>query len=427
MALRNALAGPSRLPQAVPKVQSRHRQSQPPIWTPIQKTWSRCFFTVPHPDLKAKGTRHVFIRTPEPIASVAHAYAISRAVEAYFGQSVVSLDLPHNHDSLRPERSMTLQLLRPVDIPKSFTMYTPNPIPSSEEQIMWGPSLEEVQGVLQKPASYVLAEDVSTQPANSLRFKVEPTMFPAPPAQHPPRMMTMGKERRKELAAKYRKEDEEIVAALRRFGGGFYGGFEGVTDNFTRVRPPRPAANEEILLPLPEQADSGLSSSQEDWTFNPSASPAPSIKAEYIDPRSPPKISLKPSSGFSLPMPPPRKASQAVSPKKARSSDITKKGEASNDDVQIADQKQLQERRKRHAIEEQLKLMAMSRDAALAEESHSTPESETSLDGQPIEMEQSSGEAEKTSETLAGEDKGPQAGDNGAERGWRKLITGKWF
>jgi hypothetical protein len=91
-----------------------------------------------------------------------------------------------------------------------------------------GPSLADMQAVLRSSGDSQNSQDGVESSSESLRFKVSESTIKR---LHPYNVKQLRDSRREDVV----KENQEIVKALQKFGGGFYGGFEGLAEKFEDV------------------------------------------------------------------------------------------------------------------------------------------------------------------------------------------------
>lgn len=183
-------------------------------------------------------TTEICVRTSRPLPSVLHAYAILREVESKYGR-VINFDVPRDPDSLQPTNIIFFSLLDPVELgtgSKRALHEIPAPVSEfGKNEIFGGPSLNDVQAVLTgKSGSGTASSPASSRhtskspkPQSVITFEVEKRMRHRARSEWDPT--------RKHITAAMIEEDEKIVAALERFGGGFFGGFEGVAEKHRAV------------------------------------------------------------------------------------------------------------------------------------------------------------------------------------------------
>ena len=187
---------------------------------------SRRSITIPHPDLSPeKGTTRLAVRTLSRIPSMIHAFAIVRAIESKFG-TVISIELPKDYDTLLPQSIILLTLLRPVQLPLPLLLEISPPNISRSSNHLGGPSLDDVRAALRFNQT---AHEQGTISETPLQFKVE-ELSRRSYVRPKKRVWRNPRRTGSEVA-----EDEEIVEALQKFGGGFFGGFEGLADKFKHL------------------------------------------------------------------------------------------------------------------------------------------------------------------------------------------------
>jgi len=249
MSFRSVLAGPSRLP--IPRF---------PVQI-VPAPSSQRHITIPHPDLdSSKGETRLAVRTISRIPSMIHAFAIVRAIEAKLG-SVISIEVRKDYDTLEPQSTLLLTLLRPVQLPTPLYLEIPQPAISKNSNFLGGPSLDDVQAALRSTQT---AADQGTINAEPLQFRVERLAR----RTDRPRRREYRNPRR---VGREVEEDEEIVEALQKFGGGFYGGFEGLAEKLKHL------ARKDERIAVLEEAPATLEEASENVEAElPTQSPVPS-------------------------------------------------------------------------------------------------------------------------------------------------------
>lgn len=189
---------------------------------------TRGLVQIPHPDLQSPNPTRFLIRTFDPIPSMAHTLAIVRAVEKKLGP-VLDIYVPKDADTLQPNRIMTVSTLRPVEWKDDIVMEIPSP--SVSNQRFGGVSLSDVTGAL---------EGKTEDKSRPLRVRIEV-------AKKAPREKR--EEVRRRAGGAERAEDDAIVRALEKFGGGFFGGMEGVAGKFGGLKVEK-VREEAVVVPL---------------------------------------------------------------------------------------------------------------------------------------------------------------------------------
>ncbi|WWD18764.1 hypothetical protein CI109_103219 [Kwoniella shandongensis] len=217
-----------------------------PLITPSLLTPTRRYLlTFPHPDLDpSKGSTKLVIKTFNNIPSILHAYAIIRAVESKLGASILDMYLPKDPDSFNPGPTIFLTTLRPVKLDKPLLLEIPPPTISSESNFLGGPSLRDLETILnpENGSSLSVTTELTRNPSGKkdeqpLQFRVE-VQKNVQSRREREMNGTISKNAKKNRRVKFRnegKEAAEIVKELRNFGGGFYGGFEGLADKFEKL------------------------------------------------------------------------------------------------------------------------------------------------------------------------------------------------
>ncbi|KAK8858872.1 hypothetical protein IAR55_003103 [Kwoniella newhampshirensis] len=221
---------------------SRLRPLLAPLLPSTLPSTRRYLLTFPHPDLDpSKGSTRLVIRTFNNIPSLLHAYAIIRAVEAKLGASVLDMHLPKDPDSLNPGPTIYLTTLRPVKLDSPLLLEIPSPAISSESNFLGGPSLHDVQAILNNEGAVPSAStELTRSPSGKkdelpLQFRVEVAKNQSQSRRGRERAGSASKHALKNKRKRHRadgKEAAEIVRELKNFGGGFYGGFEGLAEKF---------------------------------------------------------------------------------------------------------------------------------------------------------------------------------------------------
>jgi len=118
---------------------------------------------------------------------------------------------------------MLLTFQRPIDLKQPLILDVPFPELSAESNHLGGPSLEDLDKVL-------LGQ------GDGKNGKVmQVSMEVAKPGTFGYRIPTRNLNRTYKRTEKEVAEDDEILDALENFGGGFYGGFEGLLEQFGRT------------------------------------------------------------------------------------------------------------------------------------------------------------------------------------------------
>lgn len=266
------VAGPSRLPSVARLPQSAYAQQR----QQVQHTQIR-HITLPHPDLDpSKGATILYVKALHPFKSMVEAFAVVRAVEAQFG-SVLNVDLLKDPDSLLPTSSMHLTLLRPVQIQRPLMLEIPAPESSLRKARLGGPSLEDVREVLKSNPTASASDFVFPSPKSELSTSTlrsgwrrtdqvgntdggdatrahrkaqaaasdKATVTTKASIQFSvkvsdrngrPRPTSSIRRRSRASTADEREMDIEVVDSLKRFGGGFFGGFEGLAEDFEHLK-----------------------------------------------------------------------------------------------------------------------------------------------------------------------------------------------
>jgi len=191
--------------------------------------------TIPHPELDpSRGQTRLIVRTANRIPSMIHAFAILRAIEFRLGNNVISMEISKDLDTLQPQSRLFLTLLRPVQLSKPLLLEIPSPRISKSSNFLGGPSLEDVQAALRSTQSPIEREQGEGS-TGSTSTSEEPLQFRVEPFANIHKGSRRGSVRPQIRMGKEVEEDEEIVEALRQFGGGFYGGFTGLAERFRHL------------------------------------------------------------------------------------------------------------------------------------------------------------------------------------------------
>jgi len=173
---------------------------------------------------------------------MAHAFSMMRAVEQRLGP-VVSVDVPKDDDTLRPQNTIFITLLRPTKFEEPIVMEIPSPVLSRTSTFVGGIAFNDIDGVLHQHASSTEASRGAS--GQTLQFNVElRTTDPRP---------TRSTLKRVEPTLNEQKEDDEIVRALENFNGGWNGGFAGVADQFQALKIERPEPVVEVVEEVVEE------------------------------------------------------------------------------------------------------------------------------------------------------------------------------
>lgn len=180
--------------------------------------------TIPAPETVPKEgeTTTFVIRTDSTIDNPATALRLVRAVERELGP-VIRIDLPKDQDMKRGFKFMSVQTLRPAALPEALQGELP-PGRVDKDADTGGVSLADINAALgfQGDAS------ASTKATKRMNYTVNARDG-----------MRSRKNTAKPTHAE-RREDSELVSALRGFEG-FFGGFKGVADRFAELEIPAPA------------------------------------------------------------------------------------------------------------------------------------------------------------------------------------------
>ncbi|WVO14315.1 hypothetical protein L204_101947 [Cryptococcus depauperatus] len=188
----------------------------------------RAYVTFPHPDLDPqKGQTRFAIRVFNNIPSLLHAYTIIRAVELKMGVSVLHMRLPKQQDNLSLSPSIFIETLQPIQLDKPLLLEIPAPRISEGSNFLGGPSLSDVSAVLS--SSPTASSTVSTSPPGG---KNAPLQFTVEVQKGTGKESLRARIAKRAKPSQDRQNGVEVVQALQTFGGGFYGGFEGLAERF---------------------------------------------------------------------------------------------------------------------------------------------------------------------------------------------------
>lgn len=185
-------------------------------------------FPAPETVPKEGETNQFTVRADSVISNPATVLRLVRALEKELG-TVVRIDMPKDQDMRRGFKFMSVETLRPRALPEPLS----GELPASYIDAgagHGGVSLGDVLAALrsEQPPS------ASTEPTPRIAYEViartEPMRF---------RRGLQNRATKPTLAQ--RRADSDIVAALRAFDGGFFGGFAGVADKFAELELPPPA------------------------------------------------------------------------------------------------------------------------------------------------------------------------------------------
>ncbi|ORY31834.1 hypothetical protein BCR39DRAFT_525633 [Naematelia encephala] len=216
MSIRSLVAGPSRIAQVAPTFLAGSSRV------------SRRNLTYPHPDLDpSKGTTELYVKFLNKGNTMLDILAVIRAIESKLGPSVF-LHVPKDFETLQTSTIFFLHLLRPAQLDRHLLLEVPSPKISRESNHLGGPSLADLMSVLRSNP----LDEAGAEGEPPIHVRVEPVP------------LSGRRKASKELHVQHissadtpalRAEDKAIVEALRRFEGGFYGGFQGIADDFAHL------------------------------------------------------------------------------------------------------------------------------------------------------------------------------------------------
>ncbi|ORX37121.1 hypothetical protein BD324DRAFT_624876 [Kockovaella imperatae] len=260
-----AVASSSARPLAKRRISSTVSCQAAPVADEIARDTKRGVVQIPHPSLDAiHGSTRLLLK-PSSLPSLVHAYAIVRAVEAHFQTSVVSVEVGMSPDLFMPSHRIHITLLKPVILEKPLHLITPLPEMTMEDVDLFGPSLEDIQRVLDSPGQ-VEDRDGDSGPISQLAedaklsFRVEtlPAESRAPipnPPKLPPGLYRDQLRRRQEKVA----ADVKIYAAVEKLKEVSNGEFDELLEKFSHFKSAAssPASQQQVggqsLLNLPEE------------------------------------------------------------------------------------------------------------------------------------------------------------------------------
>ncbi|WVF68726.1 hypothetical protein IAT40_003498 [Kwoniella sp. CBS 6097] len=238
---RTLLSGPSRLRPFLSQCQPTRLALHPspisglPTLAPITTSYHqsrRTLLTFPHPDLDpSKGSTKLVVRIYDGIPSLIHAYAIIKAVESKLGTEILDLYIAKDQDAKKLGPTIFLTTLKPVKLDSALLLEIPSPVISSESNFLGGPSWNDIFKILSTntPLGSITSE-LTQNPTGKdtpLQFRVE--------VQRKPIQAQRRANRGINKRVRYSQDGKDglaIVEALKEFGGGFFGGFEGVAEKF---------------------------------------------------------------------------------------------------------------------------------------------------------------------------------------------------